>query len=46
MAALVAAHPGVAPGTAVHVMTKTDGRWLIAVGQHTTAVETDLHAAG
>ncbi|MCT9088934.1 NAD-dependent epimerase [Streptomyces sp. ASQP_92] len=38
-ASLVAACPGVAPGTALHLMTKTDGRWLVAFAQSTVPVE-------
>ncbi|MEU6865321.1 SgcJ/EcaC family oxidoreductase [Streptomyces sp. NPDC046876] len=45
-ASLVASQPGVEPGAAVHVLTKTDGRWLIAVAQNPTAVEADLPASG
>ncbi|MFI6449738.1 SgcJ/EcaC family oxidoreductase [Kitasatospora sp. NPDC050543] len=37
----VAAHPGAAPGADLHVMTRTDGRWLTAVAQDTTAPEVD-----
>ncbi|MFI8934001.1 SgcJ/EcaC family oxidoreductase [Streptomyces sp. NPDC053474] len=40
-AALVTAHPGEAPDTALYVMAKTDGRWRIAVAQNTTAIEAD-----
>ncbi|PKV89977.1 SgcJ/EcaC family oxidoreductase [Streptomyces sp. TLI_146] len=38
-ASVVAAHPDVAPGTPVYVLTKHDGRWRIALAQSTTAID-------
>ncbi|MFD3531921.1 SgcJ/EcaC family oxidoreductase [Streptomyces sp. NPDC058664] len=44
-ASLVAGHPGFPPDTALYVLTKTDGRWRIAVAQNTPAIEADTLAA-
>ncbi|MFF9815040.1 hypothetical protein [Streptomyces sp. NPDC014006] len=44
-ASWVAANPDAAPGVAVYVLAKDEGRWRIVVAQNTTVIDPETRTA-